>query len=71
MRDAELAGSGADRSMILLHEMTHIMAIRGTRDITLPGDPDALLGLNGDDAIWNAASYTYFARGKSWKVCDC
>lgn len=51
--------------MVLLSEMTQIKAIRGAREFTSPGDPDALLGLNGNDALWNAASYAYFARGKS------
>lgn len=51
-----------DRAMLLIHEMTKIAAIRGTREITPVGRADDIIGMGASTALGNAASYAFFAQ---------
>lgn len=53
-----------DRVMAIIHEMTKIKAVKGTREITPAGNPDDLIGLGASSALVNAASYAFFAQGE-------
>lgn len=62
----------ADQATILMHELSHIHAIKGTLDIDNGGivryGYDSVRALTEVENLWHADTYALFAQGQSFQI---